>query len=120
MSDVDRSSARRTPLAALGSPALVQRREALIARSAVLRERMARDAAPLAASFEHADRVIDAWRWLRAHPVVSAVGAAIIALWKPRQAWRWTARAWTVWRGWLRLRRLVSPARASSARVPAP
>lgn len=120
MSGADGSSVQRPPLAALGQQALVQRREALIARSAALRERMTRDAAPVAASLERVDHLLDALRWLREHPFVPAVGAAVVALRRPRKAWRWASRAWAVWRGWRRLRRLINPARASSARAPGP
>ena len=106
MSDGDRPPAR-PPLAALSGQALMERQQALIARSAVLRERMAHDAAPLAASLERADRLLDTLRWLRAHAGVPALGAAAVALWRPRKAWRWAARAWKLWRGWQRLRRLL-------------
>lgn len=106
MSDGDRPPAR-PPQAALSGQALMERQQALIARSAVLRERMAHDAAPLAASLERADRLLDTLRWLRAHASLPALGAAAVALWRPRKAWRWAARAWKLWRGWQRLRRLL-------------
>ena len=108
MSDQARSAAAPRPsLSALDSQALVQRREALLARSAALRERMAVDASGLAAPLRPADRVLDALRWVRAHPALPALGAAVVVLWRPRRAWRWAVRGWTLWRGWQRLRRLV-------------
>jgi hypothetical protein len=94
-------------LAALGDEALARRREDLLARSAVLREGLARDVAGLAGPLRQADRLMDAWRWMRARPVLPLAAAAALALWRPRGAWRWMGRALGLWRVWRGLRGLL-------------
>lgn len=115
-------------LATLSDEALARRREALLARSAALREGLTRDAASLAPPLRRADRVLETLRWLRARPVLPLAAVAGLALWRPRAAWRWALRGLGLWRTWRSVRRLLgggagglaafSPARASSARVP--
>jgi hypothetical protein len=117
-------------LAALSDEALARRREALLARSAALREGLTRDAAALAPPLRQADRVLEALRWLRARPALPLAAVAGLALWRPRAAWRWGLRALGAWRTWRSVRRWlgarpgatagITPARASSGRAPAP
>ena len=79
---------------------LAQRREALLARSAALRERLGADLASLSRPLSWADQVLALARWLRAHPLVPAGAAAALALWQPRRAWRWLWRGLGLWRAW--------------------
>ena len=40
-----------------------------------------------------ADRVHEAWRWLRAHPEAPLAALVVVAVLRPRRAWRWGLRA---------------------------
>jgi hypothetical protein len=118
---------RRPPgggLGSLGAAELAQRRAMLLARCAVLRERLGGEMATFGRPLSWADQALAAVRWLRAHPLVPAGAAAALALWKPRRAWRWLVRGFGLWRAWRSARGawsgLLSPGRASSARDPGP
>lgn len=83
-----------------GPPAqrLLERRMALVQRSGALRERLEREAEGLRPVFSTADRLQDAWHWLRANPLAVAAGVAALAAWRPRRAWRLGWRAWSAWK----------------------
>lgn len=83
--------------------ALLERQHRLLRRSTELRGRLAADAVVLRRPLALADRVREGWRWLRAHPEVPLAALVVVAVLRPRRAWRWGLRAWS---GWLTLRRL--------------
>lgn len=85
--------------------ALQQRQRLLLVSSAELRLRMRAQAAGLQRPLALADRVRDGWRWLQAHPELPLAAIAVVALLRPRRAWRWGVRAWFGWRTVQRLRR---------------
>lgn len=98
-----RRSERWRPGAGLGrlsAAELAQRREALLARSASLRQDLGAGLSSLSTPLAWADQALALVRWLRAHPLVPAGAAAVLALWKPRRAWRWLARGIGLWRVW--------------------
>jgi len=83
--------------------ALAVRQRVLLVRSAELRGRLAADAAVLQRPLALADRVHEAWRWLRAHPEAPIAALVVVAVLRPRRAWRWGLQLW--W-GWSTVRRL--------------
>lgn len=89
---------------------LVLRRQHLQARSALLRDRLAQQAQPLAAPLALADTLREAWRWLKRHPEVPLAGAAVLALLRPRRALRWAGRLWWAWGLLRRVQRLAGQA----------
>jgi hypothetical protein len=80
-------------------------------RSAALRLAVAEHAQPLRTPLALADQATSTWAQLRAQPVWLMLGAAGLALWRPRRAWRWAARGWWAWRLWRRGQRWLSAGR---------
>ena len=68
---------------------LKDRREALVARSAVQRARISAQLAPAARRLAAADRFAAT---LRAHPVIAVIAATGLALIGPRKLLRWAVR----------------------------
>lgn len=83
---------------------LAQRRDALKARSAALRERAIDDVQVLKPALRTADGIVAVWRWVRQHPEMLVAGVVVIAIVRPRGIWvlvRLTWRGWQAWR-WVR------------------
>jgi YqjK-like protein len=104
------------------SASLRQRREALIAESAALRERVAGQLERWDRWALNVQRVQAGWRWMHVHRQsvagVALAAGAVWALLRPRRVWRWARRAWSVWRLWQRVRALQAGAAAAPAPVP--
>jgi hypothetical protein len=83
----------------------------LTLHSAQLRQSLAVQAAPLRAPLAMGDRIRDGWQWLRAHPEAPIAAAVVIAVLRPRRAWRWSVRLWWGWRSWRQLQRRLARAR---------
>ena len=77
---------------------LALRRERLLMRSQQLRAQAVQQAASLQPAFAVADRVQDAWIWLRGHPEVVGGAALGLAILRPRRALRLGLRVWSLWR----------------------
>lgn len=77
--------------------ALIVERERLLARSASLRARLVDQSKALTPVLNLADRLRDGVHWLRAHPVLVAAAVVAVVAVRPRWAWRWSLRAWSVW-----------------------
>lgn len=77
---------------------LARQRERLVRRSAHLRDAVATELQALQPALSWADRIQDAWLWLRANPLVAVAGVAAVALWRPRRALDWGLRAWSAWK----------------------
>ncbi len=77
---------------------LARRREMLVRRSAHLRERIGEDLQALQPALSWADRLQDAWHWVREHPLAVAGGLGTLALWRPRRTLGLGLRAWSAWR----------------------
>ena len=88
-----------------------QRREQLLRRSNTLRLQLAQQAQVLAAPLAIADHLRQGLRWLRDHPHWPLGGLVLLALLRPRRAWRWTLRAWWGWQLWQRGSRWLASAR---------
>jgi hypothetical protein len=100
---------------------LQDRQLQLLLRSAELRQQFAVQTQPLRPALALGDRVHEAWHWLRVHreSVLLAAGAAtvVVAVLRPRRAWRWSMRLWWGWRSWRRLERMLA-ARSAPERRP--
>ena len=86
---------------------LAQRRQALVLRSAALRQSLVADLRGLKPVFTGLDHVRDAWTWLRARPLAAllpavAVGVAWVVR-KPARLVTLPLRAWSLWRLWRRV-----------------
>lgn len=75
--------------------ALARRR--LLERSAVVREHLAEQSAALSPVLHWGDRVRDAAWWARTHPALVLSAVVVVAVVRPRTAWRWTLRVWGAW-----------------------
>jgi hypothetical protein len=83
------------------------RRGELLARSRMLRERLAAETLPLQSTLSLADTARDRLRWLMAHPQWVAAIVAIPILLRPRRAVAWALKLWWSWRMIGRLRGLL-------------
>lgn len=90
---------------------LARRRESLVHRSGQLRSRVAEQMQVVQPALVWADRLQDAWHWLRANPLVVAGGVLAVAVWRPRRALGLALRAWS---GWKLLQRARSAGSAAS------
>lgn len=94
--------------------ALRAKREALITRSAVLREQLVGRIEQLEPLLVRGQQARASWRWLVAHRhLLGAVGLgcmAGLALIKPRRVWWLAKRSWTLWRWWHSWRDRLRPA----------
>lgn len=77
---------------------LAERRAGLVARARQQREQLSRAATPLRRSLSLADRGLAAVRYVAAHPLLLAAGAAVFAAFGPRWFLKWAQRGWLVWR----------------------
>ena len=91
---------------------LARRCQHLQSRSGELRANLAQHSLALHAPLAAADQVLDAGRWLKAHPEWLGAGVALLMLWRPRRAWRLGLRLWGGWRLWQRAQRWQAAAQA--------
>jgi len=86
---------------------LASRRQALVLRSAVMRQALVADLSGLKPVFTGADRVQDAWIWLRAKPLAALLPLVTVgvvwAVRKPSRLVTLPLRAWSIWRLWRRV-----------------
>jgi YqjK-like protein len=80
--------------------AVAQRKAALIARAAVQRDAIAHAAAVWQARTHLVDRGMSWLGKLRAHPVLTGVGIAVLLIFRRASLMRWIGRALMLWRGW--------------------
>ncbi|MGE0347750.1 YqjK family protein [Hydrogenophaga sp.] len=83
---------------------LAGRRERLVRRSGQLRRQVVRELQDLQPVLSWADRLYDAWLWLRAHPLVAVAGGVGLAASRPRRWLGLGLRAWSLWQLVQRLR----------------
>ena len=93
---------------------LALRRQRLVVRNAELRLSLAQQLQPLAAPLALADRIRDLWEWLRGHPEVPLVAAALLVAMRPARALRWASRLWWAWRALQRVTALLKTPTARS------
>jgi hypothetical protein len=89
---------------------LAERRERLVAKIALQRGELARHAAPWQGVCAMADKGVAAARFLQRHPgLVAGVVGLFVAL-RPRRAFAWLGRGWSLWKVVQRLRQRLGGA----------
>jgi hypothetical protein len=78
---------------------------------AAQRKALASHAGPLESALGNVDRALVGVDWLKAHPEVVGVAVAIAVAVSPKRTWRWSKRAFLVWRGWRSVRNSLLAAR---------
>jgi hypothetical protein len=87
---------------------LLERRAYWIAQSELQRDLVAQESQRLVVpTLQQVDKLRDAASWLRQRPWLLGAGLATAVVLRPRRAWRWLRRGWSVWRLWQRLRPLL-------------
>jgi hypothetical protein len=81
-----------------------QRHGALRERIAAQRRTLASHVAPLESALGGVDKALAGMEWLKAHPEAVGVAVAVAVVASPKRAWRWTKRAFFIWRGWRSVR----------------
>ena len=89
---------------------LARRRQQLVQRSGRLRVHVADQLQVVQPAFVWADRLQDAWIWLRANPLVVAGGVLAVAVWRPRRSLGLALRLWSGWKLLQRARSVGSTA----------
>jgi hypothetical protein len=81
----------------------------LIERIATQRSFLGHQMQPVQQALDKVDRtralVLMGGAFVRTHPGTVAAIVAVLALLKPRRAWRWGRRGFIAWRTWLSLRK---------------
>jgi hypothetical protein len=84
------------------------RRGRLLERIASQRTALARQLEPVRSVLSVADRGLASLRTatdsVRQHPGLALAALTLLAIVKPRRAWRWARRGFVAWRAWLALR----------------
>lgn len=79
---------------------LALRQGALRERIAAQRKVLASHAGPLEHALGTADKALLGVEWLKEHPATVGFTVAVVVAASPKRAWRWSRRAFIVWRGW--------------------
>ncbi len=87
-----------------GAMELALRHGALRERIAAQRRALASHVWPLESALGGVDKALDGVDWLKAHPAAVGVAVAVAVAASPKRTWRWTRRAFFVWRGWRSVR----------------
>lgn len=77
---------------------LARRRQQLVLRSGHLRGQVVHQLQAVQPALAWADRLQDAWIWLRANPLAVAGGVLAVAVWRPRRLAGLALRLWSGWR----------------------
>ena len=77
---------------------LARRRQMLVLRSGRLRGQLVDQMQVMQPAWVWADRLQDAWGWLRANPLVVAGGVLAVAAWRPRRSLGLALRLWSGWK----------------------
>ncbi len=75
---------------------LALRRRQLVIRSAQVREQLVVQSTALLPLLAVGDRVRAAFLWVRQHPGVVLAFTVAVVITRPRTAWRWGVRVWSV------------------------
>ncbi len=77
---------------------LARRRQLLVHRSARLRVQVVDQLQAVQPALVWADRLQDAWRWLRANPLAVAGSVLAVVAWRPRRSLGLALRVWSAWK----------------------
>jgi hypothetical protein len=89
---------------------LARRRQMLVLQSGRLRGQVVDQMQVVQPVWLWADRLQDAWVWLRANPLAVAGGVLAVAVWRPRRSLGLALRLWSGWRLLQRARSVGSTA----------
>lgn len=89
---------------------LARRRQMLVLRSGQLRGQVVDQMQAVQPALVWADRLQDAWIWLRANPLAVVTGVLAVAVWRPRRSLGLALRAWSAWKLLQRARTVRSTA----------
>ncbi|MDP1781878.1 MAG: YqjK family protein [Hydrogenophaga sp.] len=89
---------------------LARRRQLLVLRSGQLRGQVVDQMQAVQPALVWADRLQDAWIWLRANPLAVAGGVLAVAVWRPRRSLGLALRLWSGWKLLQRARSVGSTA----------
>jgi YqjK-like protein len=89
---------------------LARRRQLLVLRSGRLRGQVADQLQAVQPALVWADRLQDAWHWLRANPLAVVGGVLAVAVWRPRRSLGLALRLWSGWKLLQRARSVGSTA----------
>ena len=89
---------------------LARRRQLLVLRSGRLRGQAVEQMQVVQPALMWADRLQDAWLWLRANPLAVAGGVLAVAVWRPRRSLGLALRLWSGWKLLQRVRSVGSTA----------
>lgn len=89
---------------------LAHRRQMLVLRSGRLRGQVVEQMQVVQPALVWADRLQDAWIWLRANPLVVAGSVLAVAVWRPRRSLGLALRLWSGWKLLQRVRSVGSTA----------
>lgn len=78
--------------------ALVEKRALLVARAEYQRAELGRQLDPLKPACQTVDQIVRAGKYLAARPYLVAVATLAVILIKPRRAWQWARRGWSIWK----------------------
>lgn len=84
---------------------LATRHGALQARIDEQRRALSRHTQPLQVIFAKGDAVLDGVGWLKQHPGIVGTAVAVVAVMRPKRAWRWGRRGFLAWQGWQAIRK---------------
>lgn len=88
---------------------LLARRAYWVAQSQMQRDSVAEQAqALIVPTLTQADRLRAALAWVRQRPWLMGVGVTTAVVLRPRRAWRWLRRGWSMWRWWQRVRPVLT------------
>lgn len=79
---------------------IMRKRERLLARCAAQRAELTAIARQWQGPLEIADRALAAVNYLRSHPVILGVLAALVVVIQRRGLWGWVRRGFVLWRAW--------------------
>ncbi|AOF86533.1 yqjK-like family protein [Hydrogenophaga sp. RAC07] len=77
---------------------LARRRQLLVQRSGQLRGQLVDQLQVLQPAWRWADRLQDAWLWIRANPLAVAGSVLAVLVWRPRRSLGLALRAWSAWK----------------------
>ena len=84
---------------------VARRKERLLARIAQQREALAADCRVLVRPAALVDRGVEALVFVKSHPLLAGLAAAVIAVASRRRLAAWVGRGWVLWRAWRALAR---------------
>lgn len=83
---------------------LAARRGAICARIAAQRQALSYHSGGLSTLLEKGDLALRGIDWMKQNPLAVGVAAAVLAILRPRRAFRWARRGFFLWQGWRNLR----------------